>query len=177
MVAILSQLSLSFNDLCDSERGALAIATNASMQGVGTELGTQGTCHVLCGRATGATFDPVRESSDGRSLCETDAPRPVAGTRPSCSILLAWLPFASRGGRRGSNPRRPAWESPRRLHIKDMASTAAIQIHGVSVTCIHSSIYSPLMEWKWRVRFSVISGESIQRLFAPTGWSGAWFLA
>jgi hypothetical protein len=176
MVAILSQLSLSFNDLPHHEPGTLATATNASMQGWAQNW-AQRTRHVLCGRATGAALDPVRESSDGRSLCETDAPRPVAGTRPSCSILLAWLPFASRGGRRGSNPRRPAWESPRRLHIKDMASTAAIQIHGVSVTCIHSSIYSPLMEWKWRVRFSVISGESIQRLFAPTGWSGAWFLA
>jgi hypothetical protein len=37
------------------------------------------------------------------------------------------------------------------LVIKDMASTAAIQIHGVSATYDHSFIHSPLMEWRWRV--------------------------
>ena len=61
------------------------------------------------------------------------------------NLLILW------SGRRDSNPRRPAWESPRRLNIKDMASTAAIQIHGVSATYGHSFLNSPLMEWKWRV--------------------------
>ena len=63
----------------------------------------------------------------------------------------------------------PIWESPRRLHIEDMPSTAAMQIHGVSVTCIHSSIHSPLMEWKWMGRFSRVSGESIDRACLLTG--------
>ena len=61
-----------------------------------------------------------------------------------------WLKTWS--GRPDSNRRRPAWESPRRLHIKDMASTAAIQIHGVSATYLHSFLSSPLMEWKWSGR-------------------------
>src|SRR5438132_434896 len=42
-----------------------------------------------------------------------------------------------KSGRRGSNPRRPAWESEVRLNKEQMRSTAcvlSISIHGVSVT-------------------------------------------
>ena len=35
-----------------------------------------------------------------------------------------------------------------------MASTAAIQIHGVSATYLHAFSDTALMEWKWRVPFS-----------------------
>src|SRR5690242_8525549 len=37
----------------------------------------------------------------------------------TCKLLILW------SGRRGSNPRRPAWEIDRRLQIQNLASTAS----------------------------------------------------
>jgi hypothetical protein len=53
--------------------------------------------------------------SMGSARPSTPLPRKVGFCKRliSCKLLKRW------SGRRGSNPRRPAWETPRRLQIKD----------------------------------------------------------
>ena len=69
-------------------------------------------------------------------------------SQESCKLQKRW------SGRRGSNPRRPAWESPRQLIIKDNGA------HGDAYRSKEISNSSPfrlLMEWKWRGRKAMLS--------------------
>src|ERR1035438_9141710 len=81
MVAILSQMSLSFNDLTRSEPGTLATVTNASMQGVGTELGTEDTsCSAWTSPSGGAVAMTAitKQVTDWRARAMTGHPSRTA---------------------------------------------------------------------------------------------------
>src|ERR1017187_6616932 len=69
-----------------------------------------------CLMSAGFPFTPLRRSSEGKLNNEAPA--------LWCKLLKTW------SGRRGSNPRRPAWEADHGLKIQNLASMVFISSFG-----------------------------------------------